>query len=180
MEEDQAQNESTPLLENEGQNSSSDQQPSRSVRVRKWALGSFMALLASFTYTRYNYFIKTFQQQASDVLLVKATSSLVIFGSLVLFQKQDVWPRIERCESVRQYWLQGFLLIFQGLCTGGIMILCYISVSLIPIGDAITVIYGEPLCTMILSYIFLGTRLRLFKMFAASFLIAGILLVVPH
>ena len=58
------------------------------------------------------------------------------------------------------------------------MILCYISVSLIPIGDAITVIYGEPLCTMILSYIFLGTRLRLFKMFAASFLIAGILLVV--
>ena len=112
MEEDQAQNESTPLLENEGQNSSSDQ-PSRSARVRKWALGSFMALLASFTYTWYNYFIKTFQQQASDVLLVKATSSLVIFGSLVLFQKQDVWPRIERCESVRQYWLQGFLLIFQ-------------------------------------------------------------------
>ena len=110
--EDQAQNESTPLLENGGQNSSSDQ-PSRSARVRKWALGSFMALLASFTYTWYNYFIKTFQQQASDVLLVKATSSLVIFGSLVLFQKQDVWPRIERCESVRQYWLQGFLLIFQ-------------------------------------------------------------------
>ena len=110
MEEDQAQNESTPLLENGGQNSD---QPSRSARVRKWALGSFMALLASFTYTWYNYFIKTFQQQASDVLLVKATSSLVIFGSLVLFQKQDVWPRIERCESVRQYWLQGFLLIFQ-------------------------------------------------------------------
>ena len=110
--EDQAQNESTPLLENGGQNSSSDQ-PSRSARVRKWALGSFMAILASFTYTWYNYFIKTFQQQASDVLLVKATSSLVIFGSLVLFQKQDVWPRIERCESVRQYWLQGFLLIFQ-------------------------------------------------------------------
>ena len=72
-----------------------------------------MAILASFTYTWYNYFIKTFQQQASDVLLVKATSSLVIFGSLVLFQKQDVWPQIERCESVRQYWLQGFLLIFQ-------------------------------------------------------------------
>ena len=110
--EDQAQNESTPLLENGGQNSSSDQ-PSRSARVRKWALGSFMAILASFTYTWYNYFIKTFQQQASDVLLVKATSSLVIFGSLVLFQKQDVWPQIERCESVRQYWLQGFLLIFQ-------------------------------------------------------------------
>ena len=106
--EDQTQTEYTPLLENEGQNSSS-----RSSRVRKWALGSFMALMASFTYTWYNYFIKTFQQQASDVLLVKATSSLVIFGSLVLYQKPDVWPRIERCESVRQYWLQGFLLIFQ-------------------------------------------------------------------
>ena len=58
------------------------------------------------------------------------------------------------------------------------MVLTFTAVSKIPIGDALTVVYGSPLFTMILSFIFLGHRLRLYKLSFALVLIVGIILVV--
>ena len=58
------------------------------------------------------------------------------------------------------------------------MILCFAAVSAIPIGDALTLIYSNPLFAMIFSSIFLGSRLRLYKTFLGTILISGIILVV--
>ena len=58
------------------------------------------------------------------------------------------------------------------------MVFTFIAVSHIPMGDALTVVYASPLFTMILSFIFLGHRLRLYKLSFALVLIVGIILVV--
>ena len=58
------------------------------------------------------------------------------------------------------------------------MILCFAAVTAIPIGDALTVVYSNPIFTMIFSAIFLGNRLRLYKITLGLVLSLGIVLVV--
>ena len=67
---------------------------------------------------------------------------------------------------------------FQGFCAGIVMILCFAAVTEIPIGDALTVVYSNPIFTMIFSAIFLGNRLRLYKITLGLVLSLGIVLVV--
>ena len=67
---------------------------------------------------------------------------------------------------------------FQGFCAGIVMILCFAAVTTIPIGDALTVVYSSPIFTMIFSAIFLGSRLRLYKITLGLVLSLGIVLVV--
>ena len=67
---------------------------------------------------------------------------------------------------------------FQGVCAAGIIIFMFISVLLIPLGDASTVIFTAPIFCMILSAVFLEDRLGLFKIFAGMLLLVGVILVV--
>ena len=53
-----------------------------------------------------------------------------------------------------------------------------IAVTLMPLGDALTLFWTSPLFTMLLSAIFMRHRLRLYKLSFALILIFGIILVV--
>ena len=54
----------------------------------------------------------------------------------------------------------------------------YLSVTTIPLGDALTLVYSSPLYTMIISSIVFGHRLRLYKLSLGLTLVIGIVLVV--
>ena len=69
-------------------------------------------------------------------------------------------------------------LLSQGLFMGTVMILTYRAMQMIPLGDASTFIYTSPLWTMFFSALFLGTRLRLYKLFFGVIVAGGIILVV--
>ena len=56
---------------------------------------------------------------------------------------------------------------------GLIVILAVTSVTFMPLGDAMTLIFTSPLSTMIVASIFLGHRMRLYKIFNALLLISG-------
>ena len=58
------------------------------------------------------------------------------------------------------------------------MAFSYVSVVLMPLGDAQTIIYSCPIFTMVLAAMFLGHRLRLFKIFVGIFTLVGVFLVV--
>lgn len=58
------------------------------------------------------------------------------------------------------------------------MAFSYVSVVLMPLGDAQTIIYSCPIFTMVLAAMFLGHRLRLFKTFVGIFTLVGVFLVV--
>ena len=62
---------------------------------------------------------------------------------------------------------------------GGVCILNdFYSVSSMPLGDASAIILSAPLPSMVLSAIFLGTRLRGFKILCGALLYGGVLLVI--
>ena len=70
------------------------------------------------------------------------------------------------------------MLAFQGICCAGIMVFSYVAVICMPLADAQTIIYSCPIFTMVLSGIFLGHRLRLFKTLVGLFSLFGVFLVV--
>ena len=56
----------------------------------------------------------------------------------------------------------------------GLIVICAVtSVTFMPLGDAMTLIFTSPLSTMIVASIFLGHRMRLYKIFNALLLISG-------
>ena len=54
------------------------------------------------------------------------------------------------------------------------MIICGVScVTFMPLGDAMTLLFTTPLSTMVLAALFLGHRMRLFRIICCLFLGAG-------
>ena len=53
----------------------------------------------------------------------------------------------------------------------------YGSVSLLPLGDALTIVFTSPLPVMILSFLCLGKRLRLYKISAGVCIMLGICMI---
>ena len=70
------------------------------------------------------------------------------------------------------------VLIGQGVLAGLNMMCSYLGVLYIPLGDALTIIYTAPIFTMIFSYIFLRTRQGFWKIFLATLLMIGVILVI--
>ena len=52
---------------------------------------------------------------------------------------------------------QQFLMIFQGLLGGVSMVGSVAAVTMMPVADALTIIFTSPLVTIILAVIFIGT-----------------------
>merc|ERR1719153_2213622 len=90
--------------------------------------------------------------------------------------KNNLW--IYQVDKGKNIKLLRFLLVLQGLCNGIFTLGAFICVSHLPIGEFSVIIFSTPLPTMILSRIFLKTRLRLFKITCGFLLIIGLLLVV--
>ena len=59
------------------------------------------------------------------------------------------------------------------------MVICAVScVTFMPLGDAMTLLFTAPLSTMIAAAIFLGHRLRLYRIFNVILLVSGAVLVI--
>ena len=54
----------------------------------------------------------------------------------------------------------------------------YVCFVLMPLGDALTLIFSSPAVTCLFSRVFLGVRLRLWKVVFIALLIAGVVLVI--
>ena len=100
-----SENENSPLIENPP-----DLRPST---IKRQILGGFLALMSNIAFVWYNYYIKKFKQDVSDVLLVRSIVTILIFGSISFVCKENFLPNIEQCESKKQYWIKCGLLIFQ-------------------------------------------------------------------
>merc|ERR1719153_2098053 len=90
--------------------------------------------------------------------------------------KNTLW--IYQVDKGKKHSIAWLFLILQGLCNGIFTLGAFICVSHLPIGEFSVIIFSTPLPTMILSRIFLKTRLRLFKITCGFLLIVGLLLVV--
>merc|ERR1719400_2900945 len=128
-------------------------------------LGGLAAITSSLAFAIYNTLVKRYHQDVVDVLLIRSMFEICVFGSFAKWKGHKFWPDKSLCDTPKMYYLKCFLLVFQGFCAGMVMILCFAAVSAIPIGDALTLMYSNPLFAMIFSSIFLGSRLRLYTTF---------------
>ena len=91
-------------------------------------------------------------------------------------EKIAVW--ITNVDDDKNVHIIRCLLLLQGV-SGPLMTLsAYIAVSLLPFGDAMSIVFTSPLTAMILAFLFIGQRLRLYKISAALCIWAGIVLIV--
>ena len=117
--------------------------------------------------------IQTLKLDYSDTLLIRSLVQITLIGSVCIYKGFSLWPNIgSNTRKLRA------LIVFQGIF-GSLLIICSFScVLFMPLGDALTLIFSAPLSTMVLAAIFLGHRLRLFKITAGILLIIGTVLVI--
>jgi hypothetical protein len=86
----------------------------RSRRNRRKIVGGILALSASLAFAFNNYFIKKFKMDFADVLLVRATCQILIFGLFSKLGGYRFYPDFSSDEEPRKWKIiKSFLLILQ-------------------------------------------------------------------
>ena len=164
-------------------------------KLNEWkhiCLGILLAFMSGFTYTLQNAAVVDKDVNFYDVLTcryglivvmiliclggyeaVKTRSSSLkskktILSTLWIFQVDD---------GQNICFLRGSLVLI-GVFAFSSIITDFYCVTNMPLGDATAIIFSAPLPTMILSAVFLGSRLRLYKIFCGLLLYTGIMLVI--
>lgn len=158
-----------------------------SYNLQNVCLGGILAFLSGFAYTVQNAVVAKEDISFSEALTVRYL--FLIFVMLVGTKLSLCLKKGGKENLVRSLWIYDvdpgqniFLLrailpltgVFGGIC----ILSDFYSVSNMPLGDASAIILSAPLPSMVLSAIFLGARLRIFKIFCGVLLYGGVLLVI--
>ena len=137
---------------------------------RNHCFGLALAFVSGLIFTANNCVIQTFNLDYAENMLVRSTVQTIIFGLICIIKRNSIWPTCERKIQC--------LMIFQGVLGSVVMICAFSCMLLMPLGDALTLLFTEPFSTMFMAAIFLGHRLRLFKISLGLFLLIGVVLVI--
>ena len=136
-------------------------------------VGIFLAIISGIIFTLNNCIIQWMKLDFSEIMLVRGSIQVLMFTLLLLAKGYSVLPTIG--ENVTKTKL---LVIFQGIGSG-LMVTCSVSsVTFMPLGDAMVLIFTAPLSTMILAAIFLRHTVKLYRILNALLLIPGAMLVI--
>ena len=158
--------ESKPLLNPE-------QQPSRRLKRRKEIIGVFLAFISGVLFTANNCAIQIFKLDFAEAMLFRGVFQMIIFGLICSKKKLTLWP----CIGHRPNFVRG-LMICQGILGGIMVIFSFACMTMMPVGDALTIVFAAPISTMVVAAIFLGHSVRLFKISLGLLLLIGTVLVV--
>ena len=157
--------ESKPLL--------SPDEPSRRSKRRKEIIGVFLAFVSGVMFTANNCVIQKFKLDFAEAMLFRGIFQITIFGIICGKKKLTLWPNIGH----RPKFVQT-LMICQGVLGGIMVIFSFACMTMMPVGDALTIVFAAPISTMIVAAIFLGHPLRLFKITLGLLLLIGTVLIV--
>ena len=76
-------------------------------------LGIFAGLLSALVFACNNLAVKSWQLDFIDVLLVRSTVQVISFGIAAKCFHQRFWPEKDASASLKIYYLEVFLLLFQ-------------------------------------------------------------------
>merc|ERR1712025_512053 len=115
-----------------------------------------------------NFLFQYFNLNLTDMLLARSALQTAVLGLVLLFTGCSTFIAKSCCD-----W---FLVVAQSLTSGARVGLTFACLEFLPIGDALTIIFSEPLWTLMLSSIFLRTRVGWWKLIFSLFLITGVVL----
>ena len=163
--ENEAEVENKPLLNPE--------QPNRRLKRRKEIIGVVLAFISGVLFTANNCAIQKFKLDFAEAMLFRGVFQMSFFGLICGKKKLTLWP----CIGHRPNFVRG-LMICQGILGGIMVIFSFACMTMMPVGDALTIVFAAPISTMIVAAIFLGHPLRLFKISLGLLLLIGTVLVV--
>lgn len=133
-----------------------------------WALGWFLAIVSGVLFTTNNFFVKYLSMDAVEMLLVRSAMQTVVLGLVISSSSPSSFLPSSRTDKV--------LTLTQGLLSGGRVFLQFACLQYLALGDALTLVFTEPLWTLIISRIVLGTRIGAWKISFGLVLVAGMVL----
>ena len=158
--------------------------------IRQTIVGVAIAFTSGFLFTINRAIFEALNLNITDVLLLRYFLQTVLLLAIIscpmLLTSQQHQPIADK---QHKWWIDDVnegksvlkiraLLIFQGVCDGLNHTFQMVSVTLMPLGDSSALIFSAPLSTVILSRIFLKTRLRLYKLCCVFIVMTGIILIV--
>ena len=134
---------------------------------REWRLGLALAVISGLLHTATNFFVQYFGVNAVEVLLVRSVVQTLVLGIIAGTSERRLLPAglVVGTFVLLQSFLGAFRLYFNFKC-----------LAHLPLGDALTLIFTEPLFTILLSLVFLGVGIGPLKIILCSGLLAGMVL----
>merc|ERR1719295_2573653 len=131
-------------------------------------VGWFLAIVSGLLFTTNNFFVKLLEMDAAEVLLVRSALKTVVLGLLL---SAPGAPSL-----LPSTWSDCIYTWLQGICSGVRLLLQLACLHYLPLGDALTLIFTEPLWTVVASKLVLGTRIGPWKFCFALILLIGMFL----
>ena len=139
---------------------------------RSWKIGLIMAILSGVLCTASNFFVQYFQVDAIEMLLVRSGLQSIVLGAVVtLGREQHIRNQNEMSICSTRIWIG-----VQAVIGSVLLLLNFACLQYMPIGDALTLVFTEPLFTILLSFILYRTKIGFTKGIFCICLIAGLLL----
>ena len=140
----------------------------------QWRLGLFLAVVSGLLFTANNFLIQYFRIEALEILLVRSVVQSVVLGltsvSLSEWTSTDGSPREPVSRSVKVF------VVLQALVGAIRLYLNFSCLAFLPLGDALTIIFTEPLFTMVFSCMAFRYRVSLCQIFLAFGLLSGMVM----
>jgi len=131
-------------------------------------IGLILATISGVLFTVNNFLFQYFNLNLTDMFLARSGLQTAVLGLVLLFTGCS--------EFLARSPLDWFLIAAQSITSGARVGLTFACLELLPIGDALTIIFSEPLWTLMLSKMFLRTRVGWWKIIFSLFLITGVVL----
>ncbi len=136
-----------------------------------WRLGIFLAVLSGIFFTATSIMVQYFAVPAMEIFLVRS-----IFQSIIMGLVASASPYNRR--SLPLTWRLKLWVGLQALLGAVRLYINYLLLAYLPLGDAVTIMFIEPLFTVVLSFIFLRIAAGFLKIFLCLGLLLGMILTV--
>ena len=126
---------------------------------RSWKIGLIMAILSGVLCTASNFFVQYFQVDAIEMLLVRSGLQSIVLGAVVtLGRERHIRNTNEMSICSTRIWIG-----VQAVIGSVLLLLNFACLQYMPIGDALTLVFTEPLFTILLSFILYRTKIGFTK-----------------
>merc|ERR1711993_185689 len=166
-------NEDTHGYEEIGDFDSLSRRNSLRERLRKsWKFGVFLAMTSGVLFTGNNCLIQYFKVNPLELLLVRSTFQAIILGSLTKILPPSRSYPIPQSTNIRvKFWIA-----LQAVLGALRLYLSFSCLQYLPLGDALTIIFTEPLFTVVLSFILIKASIGFTKIILCIGLLTGMTL----
>ena len=137
-------------------------------------LGFVLAVISGLLFTANNFLVQYLAVDAAEMLIVRSITQSLVLGLIVAsLDHRDIGADERSNHSICVIRLFVF---FQAVFGAARLYMNFLCLSYMPLGDALTIIFTEPLFTIILSLVFFRIGIGFFKIVLGFGLIAGMIL----